>query len=51
MKTKTCRTYVIAKNAPSDDAGVIQYWLSLSNNDQSLFDNVSDFLMAVSAVK
>lgn len=50
-KTKTYRTWKIAHDAPKKDADVIRYWKALPKEDQELFDNVSDFLMAVSAVQ
>ena len=50
--TKTARTYAIAQKAKNmDDISIMQYWLSLSADDRSLFDNVSDFLTASKSVK
>lgn len=45
--TDTCKTIrIIDKAKTMNDVEQIEFWLSLSESDKSLFDNLSDFLMA-----
>ena len=51
-KTDTCKTIEILEKAKGfNDVDLTTYWLDLSDSDKSLFDNFSDFLMAMSAVE
>lgn len=45
--TDTAKTvYISQKASKMTDVEIMEYWLSLNELDRSLFDNVSDFLMA-----